>query len=256
MGLDLFGNLGELLRIDHDLGVTMLPRVRTSPGPAAAAGARRQQAPAPSPAPQSTPDTLPPLDDHHLADLADAPAATQLTDIAQRIAHCSRCQLCQTRRHTVPGEGASDAALLFVGEGPGADEDTSGRPFVGAAGQLLDRMITAMGLRREDVYIANVIKCRPPGNRTPEISEIVACLPYLHRQILALRPRVICTLGNIPLRALTGDLRRGITRARGTVFTWQGIPCLPTFHPSYLLRNEAAKKPAWEDLQAVMAMLG
>ncbi len=256
MGLDLYGNLGELLRLDHDLGVSMLPRIPAAQPPPAPARAPATVAPSPAGATPRDPATLPPLDDRHLADLADGPAAEQLPQIAQRIAGCQRCGLCQTRRNTVPGEGASDAALLFVGEGPGAEEDASGRPFVGKAGQLLDRMIVAMGLRREAVYIANVIKCRPPDNRTPETSEIVACLPYLQRQILALRPRVICTLGAIPLQALTGDLRRGITRARGTVFTWQGIPCLPTFHPSYLLRNPDAKKTAWKDLQAVMAMLG
>jgi DNA polymerase len=141
-------------------------------------------------------------------------------------------------------------------EGPGRDEDEQGRPFVGAAGQLLDKMIHAMGFRREQVYICNAVKCRPPGNRNPEPEELAACHPFLMAQLAVLRPKVMCTLGNIPLRALFGPEVGGITRIRGTRLEWQGIPVYPTFHPSYLLRNEAAKKPAWEDLKLVLAELG
>lgn len=179
-----------------------------------------------------------------------------LEQIATQIATCRACGLCETRRSTVPGEGNPQPELLFVGEGPGADEDATGRPFVGAAGQLLTKMIVAMGFKREDVYIANIIKCRPPGNRTPEPAEVTACMGYLRRQIAVLKPKVICALGNTPLRALMGDDKLGITRMRGQKLQFAGITMIPTFHPSYLLRNEEAKKPCWEDLKLVLKELG
>ncbi|MFW5752731.1 MAG: uracil-DNA glycosylase [Planctomycetota bacterium] len=261
----LYANLRELLAIDHDLGVQMISRpARADTAPAERAAARPAPAPsgrghpASAPAtPAQRPTSLPPGSDAHLADLpTTGPAGERLARIAERIATCDRCPLCTGRTHTVPGEGEEQPQIMFIGEGPGADEDRQGRPFVGAAGRLLDKMIAAMGLRRDEVFIANIIKCRPPGNRTPEPAEMAACLPYLERQVDALQPAVICTLGNVPLRALTGDLRRGITRARGTRFTWRGITCLATFHPSYLLRNPAGKKPAWEDLQQVLRLIG
>ncbi|MCX8039687.1 MAG: uracil-DNA glycosylase, partial [Planctomycetota bacterium] len=154
----------------------------------------------------------------------------------------------------VPGEGSPAAELVFVGEGPGADEDASGRPFVGAAGQLLDRMIQAMGLRRDEVYICNAVKCRPPGNRAPLDDELAACRPFLEAQLAIIRPRVICLLGATPLKSLLG--LQGVGKARGQRWDWQGIPVIATYHPAYLLRNPAAKKPAWEDLKAVLALLG
>ncbi|MBA3708548.1 MAG: uracil-DNA glycosylase, partial [Planctomycetes bacterium] len=157
---------------------------------------------------------------------------------------------------TVPGEGNPQPELMFIGEGPGAEEDLQGRPFVGPAGQLLDRMISAMGFSRAEVFIANVVKCRPPANRTPLPEEIAACLAYLHRQIQAAHPRIICTLGNVPLRALFGAEQPGITKVRGQRLTWNGITVIPTFHPSYLLRNASAKKPCWEDLLVVLSALG
>ncbi|TVR13075.1 MAG: uracil-DNA glycosylase [Planctomycetota bacterium] len=188
---------------------------------------------------------------------ADTPAVQRLERVAELVAACQRCGLCAAgRQHTVPGEGAADARLLFVGEGPGFEEDRSGRPFVGPAGQLLDRMIQAMGLSRDQVFIANVVKCRPPDNRTPEAEEVAACLPYLQEQVAAIAPEVICTLGHTPLRALRDDQRIGITRARGSTFTWRGVTVVPTFHPSYLLRNESAKRLAWADLKQVMQLLG
>ena len=187
---------------------------------------------------------------------ASTPADDSLERIATEIAACRACGLCASRRNTVPGEGPARCDLVFVGEGPGADEDASGRPFVGAAGALLDSMIKAMGLARGEVFIANVLKCRPPGNRTPEPAEMAACLGYLHRQLALLRPRVVCTLGNTPLRALTGDLGLGITSQRGKVLRYGATPLLPTFHPAYLLRNPQAKKLAWEDLKQVLGLLG
>jgi len=184
------------------------------------------------------------------------PGASQALDaIRAEVEACRACVLCERRTRTVFGVGDPRAALAFVGEGPGEEEDRKGEPFVGPAGQLLDRMIAAMGLSREKVYIANVVKCRPPGNRTPEPREIVCCMPYLRRQLEAVAPRVICTLGNVATRALlqTGE---SIGRLRGRFAEWSGIPVLPTFHPSYLLRNPEDKKLAWSDLRKIMAMLG
>lgn len=178
-----------------------------------------------------------------------------LDEMDREVSACTRCPLHSGRTRTVFGVGDPCARLLFVGEGPGYDEDRQGEPFVGKAGRLLDRMILAMGLERSAVYIANIVKCRPPGNRNPEPPEIRACLPYLHRQIEIIRPEVICTLGTTPLRALLGA-STGITRARGQLFRHEGIPAVPTFHPAYLLRNAAAKRPAWADLQKVMGFLG
>ncbi len=187
---------------------------------------------------------------------SEALPAAGLGAIAARIATCQACGLCKTRTNTVPGEGRPSAELLFVGEGPGADEDAQGRPFVGRAGELLTRMIEAMGFARSEVFIANIVKCRPPDNRLPEPAEVAACLPFLHEQIATLKPKVICTLGNTPLRALLNDDKLGITRMRGTRQNYRGIPLIPTFHPAYLLRNPPAKKPCWEDLQVVLSVLG
>jgi uracil-DNA glycosylase family 4 len=248
--------------------VTRAP-VRPTPPPAprpssAATGPLAPIAPAPrapaarAPAVAIGPTATPPSADRWTPapGLLDLPPADALAAIAADVAPCRRCGLCATRTRTVPGEGSASAELLFIGEGPGADEDKSGRPFVGAAGELLDKMIVAMGLRRADVFIANVVKCRPPGNRVPEPVEVAQCLPFLQAQIAVLKPKVICSLGNVPLKALFGEEIPGITRSRGQRLVWQGIPVFPTFHPSYLLRNPAAKKPCWEDLQAVLRELG
>ena len=173
-----------------------------------------------------------------------------LSDIEQ----CEGCDLCKTRTHVVPGEGNEHAALMFVGEGPGADEDRTGRPFVGRAGQLLDRMIVAMGLTREDVYIANVVKCRPPQNRTPLPEEMHACLPHLRGQFALVRPKIIVCLGATAARALINPEIR-ITRERGQWTEKKGVFFLPTYHPAALLRDPAKKHEAWEDLQKVMKKL-
>lgn len=170
------------------------------------------------------------------------------------VAGCQGCELCRTRTHTVFGEGDVRARLVFVGEGPGYDEDRLGRPFVGAAGQLLDKMIAAMGLAREQVYIANIVKCRPPGNRNPEPGEAAACMGYLRRQLELIHPEVIVTLGKVPLTFLL-NRNEGIRAARGRWLAWNGIPVMPTFHPAYLLRTAAAKRDAWNDLKLVMAAL-
>jgi DNA polymerase len=144
---------------------------------------------------------------------------------------------------------------MFVGEAPGADEDAQGRPFVGKAGQLLDKMIGAMGLARSEVFIANVLKCRPPGNRDPQPQEVAACLPFLHAQVALVRPEIICSLGKHSAHALLGS-KEAISRLRGRFFAYRGVPLLPTFHPSYLLRSPEEKMTAWKDLQLVMRRLG
>jgi len=178
-----------------------------------------------------------------------------LAAIDAEVRACRACPLCEGRTRTVSGAGDPRADLLFVGEGPGEEEDRRGEPFVGAAGQLLDRMIAAMGLSRDRVYIGNIVKCRPPGNRNPEPGEVSACLPFLRRQIEAIRPRIICALGNVAAKTLLRT-DEGITRIRGTFGEHEGIPVLPTFHPSYLLRNPENKGLAWSDLRKIMEFLG
>ena len=159
-----------------------------------------------------------------------------LEDIRNEVVACRRCPLCSGRTNVVFGVGNPRARLMFVGEGPGAEEDRQGEPFVGAAGRLLTKWIERIGIARQDVYIANIVKCRPPGNRAPLPEEAAACLPYLRRQIRAIRPEIICTLGAVALNHLLGNNDR-ITRARGNWRDLDGIPVLPTYHPAYILRN-------------------
>jgi uracil-DNA glycosylase family 4 len=214
--------------------------------PVAAAPAQAHQAPppiAPSPA------TLAPLGEaerrQRLATLNDG-----------EVRGCTKCGLSATRTQTVFARGNPMAELVFVGEGPGADEDRLGEPFVGKAGQLLDKMITAMGYAPADVYICNVVKCRPPENRKPEPAEMAACLPYLHEQLAVIRPRAIVALGATAVQGLLGAAE-GITRMRGTWKIYRGsIPIMPTFHPAYLLRDPTKKADVWSDLQQVMKQLG
>jgi uracil-DNA glycosylase len=180
-----------------------------------------------------------------------------LEDIQRDLGDCRRCKLWSTRTKVVFGEGKAKAELMFVGEGPGADEDASGRPFVGRAGQLLTKMIEAIGMKREDVYIANVVKSRPPGNRAPEKDEVDACIPFLFRQIAAIQPRIIVTLGNPATQALL-QTKIGITQLRGRFQEYpriREIKVLPTFHPAYLLRSPDKKREAWDDLKKVRDFL-
>ncbi|OGV35100.1 MAG: hypothetical protein A2020_15505 [Lentisphaerae bacterium GWF2_45_14] len=177
-----------------------------------------------------------------------------LASLAAAVSSCKKCILCKERKNTVLGEGNPCAELMFIGEGPGRDEDLQGRPFVGAAGQLLTKMINAMQFAREEVYITNVVKCRPPGNRTPEESEAKACLPCLIRQVELIKPKVLVLLGAVPLLHLLG--KKGITRLHGEWSEFMGIKTLPTFHPAYLLRSPSEKKHAWADLQKVMKEFG
>jgi uracil-DNA glycosylase family 4 len=219
---ELVAGLSEWLRYQRRLGLRGLPREDASPG---------EQAPA-----------------------AHAPEIFTLDEIRAEMGDCRRCKLYKGRTNLVFGEGRPDADLMFVGEAPGADEDQQGRPFVGAAGQLLDRMLTRLGLRRDEVYIANVLKSRPPGNRDPEADEIAACLPFLKKQIAALRPRVIVTLGRIAAHALLGT-KEPLTRLRGRWQQYDHIRVMPTFHPSYLLRAPQERRKTWEDMQQVMEYL-
>ena len=183
-----------------------------------------------------------------------------LDSLAVFIGDCQRCQLSQRRTRLVFGEGSPKARLVFVGEGPGAEEDAAGRPFVGEAGKLLTKIIeSGMGLKREDVYICNVVKCRPPNNRDPEAEEVQTCLPFLKQQIAILRPEVICTLGRLAAQSLLGREFK-ITQERGNWFSFRGIPLMATFHPAYILRNPSderrLKGQVWEDVQKIMGRLG
>jgi len=182
----------------------------------------------------------------------------RLSELDQNeVTGCTRCRLSQTRTHTVFGEGAPDAKIFFIGEGPGETEDRTGRPFVGKAGQLLDKMIAGMGLKREDVYIANIVKCRPPQNREPAPDEVATCTPYLERQLEIVRPKVIVTLGK-PAAQHMLQSKLSMSRLRGQWHEWRGIKLMPTFHPAYLLRSYTRenREMVWSDLQQVMREVG
>lgn len=174
----------------------------------------------------------------------------QLEDLAQSAADCKLCGLWHDRKTVVFGDGNPDAELMFIGEGPGAEEDRQGLPFVGRAGQLLTKIIQAIELRREDVYIANIVKCRPPGNRDPHPDEVAACRPYLEKQIELVAPRVIVALGRVAAQALLGEATP-IGKLRGHWYSAFGVAVMPTYHPAALLRNSAFKRPLWNDMQRV-----
>ena len=215
-------------------------------------------------APLPLPKELP---ENETAPLNGNLAEDSLEKIAAEIATCKRCGLCGSRTNTVPGEGVAKPLVMVIGEGPGEDEDKTGRPFVGRAGQLLDRILDAqgkIGLSREtNCYIANILKCRPPGNRNPQPDEINMCVPFLVKQIKALRPKIILAAGNTAVKTLL-DSTEGITKLRGSFKVFTGtplmdgdfhIPLLPTFHPSALLRDEGLKAPVWEDMRTLRARL-
>jgi len=239
-------DLAEHLRFFADLGVTGVSR-----NPA-------WRARAISPGPPSLREGSPlgvPGEGSITSTSTDSPA-DQLAALKADIGpDCPRCKLCTLgRRQVVFGVGNPKARLMFVGEAPGEDEDKQGEPFVGRAGQLLTKIIEAIGLTREQVYIANVIKCRPPGNRNPEPDEVASCEPFLFRQIDAIRPRVIVPLGKFAAQSLlkTTD---PITRLRGREYSYRGATLIPTFHPAFLLRNPSAKREVWEDMKKVRALL-
>ena len=176
-----------------------------------------------------------------------------LEEIYTDIGDCRRCKLSESRNHIVFGVGDPKASLIFIGEGPGYDEDKKGEPFVGAAGRLLNKIIQAMHLSREDVYICNIVKCRPPGNRNPLPDEIKTCLPFLKRQIAAIQPKFICTLGSVAVQSLL-NIRDPISKMRGNLYKYQKITVIPTFHPAYLLRNPEKKRDVWEDMKKLMEL--
>ena len=188
-----------------------------------------------------------------LADDSDPGRA--LAALRAEIGNCTRCRLCEGRTHLVFGVGNPRARLMFVGEGPGYEEDRQGIPFVGRAGQLLNRIIEAMKMSRDDVYIANVVKCRPPENRAPLPDESATCIPFLRRQIETIRPRAVCTLGGVAVQALL-ETTVPISRIRGEFRSLpDGTPVMPTFHPAYILRNPGKKKEVWEDMKKILDLL-
>lgn len=190
-----------------------------------------------------------------LTQIASTDKPAILRAIREDIGDCTRCKLHQGRKNLVFGVGNPNAELMFVGEGPGADEDAQGEPFVGRAGQLLNNMIAAMGLRREDVYIANVVKCRPPNNRQPERDECETCMPFLLRQVEVIRPKIIVALGATAAKNLLG-LNDAMSNLRGKLYDFRGTKLVVSYHPAFLLRDPRQKKEAWKDLQVVMQYLG
>ncbi len=241
--------LRQYLSFYQDLGVKNLYRRAPAIKSAAAVIAVPAVSTAAASAPTPSPIELPPL----------APAGDTLAKIREDIGDCRRCGLCEKRNKIVFGSGNEQARLVFVGEGPGADEDAQGFPFVGRAGQLLTQMIDGTAskegipISRPDVYICNVVKCRPPENRTPLPEEMEMCGQFLFRQLMALRPKAICALGSTAAKALLAT-KDGVTRLRGNWHKWHDIPVMVTYHPSYLLRpyNQNAKREAWDDLKKVL----
>jgi DNA polymerase len=223
------------------------PTVATVPRPAPSPVPRAAQKPA------SPPAFVPAVTGPSLFD--ERVEGDTLERIREEIGDCKRCKLHKSRMNIVFGAGNPKAELVFVGEGPGHDEDVQGEPFVGRAGKLLTQMIEAMGLGRGDVYICNVVKCRPPENRLPERDEIATCSPFLFRQLAVIQPKVICCLGACAAQTLLAT-NQGISRYRGEWFDYRGSKLIATYHPAYLLRNPNAKPEVWKDLQKVMAVLG
>jgi uracil-DNA glycosylase family 4 len=226
---------------------------QTLPKPAAKP-AFQKNTPAATPVIPKIP-SLPVVAGPSLFEAADKIADDTLLKVREDLGECTRCKLHSTRHTIVFGDGNPKAEMVFVGEGPGADEDAQGLPFVGRAGKLLTQMIEAMGLQRKDVYICNVVKCRPPGNRQPEEDEVSTCSPFLFRQIDVIAPKVIVCLGAVAAKTLL-QTNRGISQFRGEWLEFRGRKLLATYHPAYLLRNPPAKSEVWKDLQKVMAVLG
>ncbi len=260
LGLGAFHLRRPAQALAEGRGVAERPRhlpPEVSPLSAAKVPARPAVEPARPPASAAAPVTasIAVAGAHSLFEATERIEGDSLDGIRNTIGECTRCKLHKSRHRIVFGDGNTRAKLVFVGEGPGQEEDLQGLPFVGRAGKLLTQMIEAMGLARKDVYIANVVKCRPPSNRTPEKDEIATCLPFLERQLAVIGPKVIVCLGSVATQSL---LRTGeaMARMRGKWVDWRGAKLLPTYHPAYLLRNPSAKAVVWEDLQLVMAELG
>lgn len=231
---EIVSDLRAHLEYQSALGVGVVPGAGTRPA--------ALPSPAPAPEQQKKEET--------------ALSAPDLAAVREALGDCMRCRLHRGRKNIVFGEGNPGATIVFVGEGPGFEEDQQGRPFVGEAGQLLTKIIEGgMGIKRADVYICNIVKCQPPGNRNPGPDEVGACIGFLKQQIAAIDPKVIVTLGNVPTQSLL-NTKQGITRLRGTWQSYGDIPVMPTFHPAYLLRSPGEKKKVWEDIQKVMGRLG
>jgi DNA polymerase len=260
--------ISERLRFYEDLGLSPFYRDRRSPKKqlstfsVASSSAATEEPILPKAAPKAT--AVPNIDSKPVLPVATGPSPFEgagkipgetLLKVREDLGECTRCKLHKTRNKIVFGDGSAKAQLVFVGEGPGADEDAQGLPFVGRAGKLLTQMIEAMGLQRSDVYICNVVKCRPPGNRQPEPDEVEKCSPFLFRQLDVLQPKVIVCLGATAAQTLL-QTNRGISHFRGQWMDFRGYKMLATYHPAYLLRNPAAKGDVWKDLQKVMAELG
>jgi DNA polymerase len=254
--LDILANIRAHLEFQQALGVKTLDVGQAITGPAPAPAAALPKASAAPAAPKRTASAAPVPAAPVTEPEAIRTTFSTLEEVREEIGDCRRCKLHKGRTTIVFGEGSATASLVFVGEGPGFEEDQQGRPFVGAAGQLLTDIIEkGMKLKRADVYICNIVKCRPPGNRNPEPDEVDACIGFVKQQIAVIRPKVIVTLGNVPTQNLLGT-KQGITKLRGTWQEYNGIPVMPTFHPSYLLRSPSEKKWVWADIQQVLKKLG
>ncbi len=257
--------------LEQDIGHEVEP-LATEPPPRTRSDPEPPPAPTPKPVTRSNPpasthglesitgNTASLFDDEDTITTPEIPAADRseaLRVLAATIGNCTKCEvLASQRTNTVPGEGAPNARLMFIGEGPGETEDQTGRPFVGRAGSLLTDMITkGMGLTREEVYIANIVKCRPPGNRDPEPEEVNNCIGYLEQQIEIIRPEFLCLLGRPATQSIL-NTSQSMSKLRGRWHRYKGIPTIPTWHPAYLLRNPSAKKDAWKDLQMLMQAMG
>jgi len=242
-------------------GRTPDPTAAVSPTPGASPGRTPDPTGAVSPTPGASPGTTkldaglsfdPPAQDLFSSDPVQR--ATTLAAIADLVAACTKCRLCEGRTNTVPGEGAEHARLVVVGEGPGKTEDETGRPFVGKAGELLTKILSAIGLAREQVFICNIVKCRPPENRTPQYDEIAHCVPYLFRQIELIGPSVILAMGNTAAQTLL-NTKQSLGALRNKVHRFRGVPVIVTYHPAALLRNPNWKKPTWDDVRIAHRLL-
>jgi DNA polymerase len=239
--------LGELGVENIELAAATAPPTAVMPAPARVTVPKAEARP--SEVPRRSPTAVPAQSGNSLFGKLSKSAET-LEQIWADIGDCTRCGLCEGRTQVVNTHGNHKARLMFVGEAPGADEDAQGKPFVGRAGQLLTKMIEAMGMKREDSIIGNVNRCRPPGNRQPTLEEAAICRPFLFREIAAIQPEIIVVMGNTALRNLL-EVREGITRIRGKFQDFRGIKVMPTFHPAYLLRDPSKKRETWEDLKMV-----
>ncbi len=252
---DLIRDLTAYLEFQSQMGNGRIMAAVES-APVSAAKTAKQNAKPSKKQPESASGKTSPISVSLMADIFESDSPGGLGGIKDEMGDCKRCKLHSERKTIVFGEGNPKAKIVFVGEGPGKDEDEQGRPFVGRAGKLLDKIINAMGMKREEVYICNVVKCRPPGNRNPEPEEVSSCEPFLIKQIRSVSPEVIVCLGLVAAKALLKLQNPSLGSLRGVFHNYGGTKLIVTYHPAALLRNPAFKKPAWEDMKAVMAEIG